>query len=362
MVKETQTQIQHECVGPFSFRPLIVGLFLLHQSPFTLVQRVKLLSVTTSTVLSQIKKEVSTVVCSNFCAIISKESYQIQLFTDTVESSRLTWQGRPGEWVEGGGCLSGCWVGIGWLPYAAHAPGADHTLQRPEHDDHQQHHEDDEEQYPLPVPQPVHEAQSLWLGLGRSGGLAGPDVDADAESRGAVRGVVYRALIAELLPVQPHGLLVLLVGGQPAEDLPAGGQGGGAFLRQRGGVTAEGTGEASLPAGVVLLGCRERHEAWQALQAEGVGALQQLGRFEDVVVRVVADGALRLTRHRHLLLNLAGRVDLHVPDLWGLHLQGVRAPSPPLSPLWTLCGLFLPPLTSGWPLDYLQREWIKSRD
>lgn len=108
---------------------------------------------------------------------------------------------------------------------------------------------------------------------------------------------MHRALIAELLPVQPHGLLLLLVGGQLAQDLAAGGQGWGALLRQRGGVAAEGAGEAGPGAAVVLLGRRERHEAGKALQAEGMGALQQLGRFEDIVVGVVADGALRLTRH-----------------------------------------------------------------
>lgn len=102
------------------------------------------------------------------------------------------------------------------------------------------------------------------------------------------------AFVAQLLPLQPHRLLLLLMGGKLAEDLVTGGQGWGSLLGQRGGVTAEGTREASAATVTILVSQRHCHEAGEALQAEGVGALQQLGCFEDIVIDIIADGALRL--------------------------------------------------------------------
>lgn len=87
---------------------------------------------------------------------------------------------------------------------------------------------------------------------------------------------------------------MLLVDWELAEDLSTGGQGWWSLLRQRGGMAAEGAREASCVVGAVLLSPGDSHEAGEALQAEGVGALQQLGCFEDIVVVVVADRALWL--------------------------------------------------------------------
>lgn len=185
--------------------------------------------------------------------------------------------------------------GLRVLSQTAYVPGAERTLQRPQHDNDKQHHEHDEEQHPLPVRQPVQQANSPRPRLdGRFHRLAGPYVNADAEGRGTVGGAVAfpGAIVAQLLPVNPHILLLLLVSGQPAEDFAASGQSRRSFLWQRGGLTAEGAREVS--AAAVLVGRRDGHEAGEALQAEGVGAVQQLGCFEDIVVGVVADGALWL--------------------------------------------------------------------
>ena len=220
--------------------------------------------------------------------------------------------------------------GLRVLPQTAHVPGAERALQRPQHDNNKQHHEHDKEHHPLPVGQPVQQANSPRPRLdGRVHCLAGPNVNADAEGRGTVRGAVAvafpGAIVAQLLPLNPHVLLLLLVSGQPAEDFAASGQSRGSLLGQCGGVTAEGAREVS--AAAVLVSQRDGHEAGEALQAEGVGAVQQLGCFEDIVVGVVADGALWLadTDDRHLLLHLPSdvlRADLCVPNLRRLfHLQ-----------------------------------------
>lgn len=203
-------------------------------------------------------------------------------------------------------CRGGGGGGHGLASDAAHAPGAEHALQGPQHHHDEQHHQHDEQHHPLPVGQPRQVAHSPALRLRRRRRpLGSADVDADAQGGGAVGGAVLPAgLVAELLAVQPHGLLVLLVGGQLAEHLAAGGQRWGPLLGQHGGVAAEGAGEAGAGAVAVLVHHRHGHEAGEALQAEGVGALQLLGRLEDVVVGVVADGALRLAHHRHLLLPL----------------------------------------------------------
>lgn len=209
---------------------------------------------------------------------------------------------------------------------AVQVSSAEHTLQGPQHDYDQQHHQYKEEDQPLPVRQSAQQARRPGSCLdGSIRRLTGPDVDADAEGHGAVggarHGVLPRALVAQLLALQPHGLLLLLVAGQLAEDLPAGGQGRGSLLGQHGGVTAEGAREARAATNVLLVGQGDRHEAGKALQAEGVSALQQLGRFEDIVVGVVADGALRLAPHGDLLLHLSCWGALDVPDLLSVLLH-----------------------------------------
>lgn len=179
--------------------------------------------------------------------------------------------------------------------HTAQVPGAKHTLQWPQHNDNKQHHECDEDQHPLPICQSVQPAKSPRRPGWSHRRLGGSDVNADAEGRGAVRGIRSgHGFVAQLLPIQPHRLLMLLVDWELAEDLLTGGQGRRSFLRQRGGMAAEGAREASGVVVAVLLGPRDRHEAGEALQAEGVGALQQLGCLEDIVIVVVADGALWL--------------------------------------------------------------------
>lgn len=197
-------------------------------------------------------------------------------------------------WASGSSC-GGSGVGLDDFSHTAQVPSAEYTLQWPQHDDDKQHHEHDEEHHPLPLCQPIHPAKRPRR-LDRSVRcLFGPDVDADAEGRGTVGGArSIDAFVAQLLPLQPHRLLLLLVVGKLAEDFVAGGQGRGSLLGQHGGMAAEGAREASGAAVTVLVSQRDGHEAGEALQAEGVGALQQLGCFEDIVVGVVADGALRL--------------------------------------------------------------------
>lgn len=271
-------------------------------------------------------------------------------------------------WAESNSSGDGRRVWGGWFSHAAYVTSAEHTLQRPQHDDNKQQHEHDEEHQPLPVCRPIQPAESPALRLDRSvRSLAGPNVNADAEGRGTVGGarvsVLPGAFVAQLLPVQPHRLLLLLVGGQLAEDLVAGGQGRGSLLGQHGGVTAEGARQASAGAVIILVGHRDGHEAGEALQAEGVGALQLLGCFEDIVVGVEADGALWLAYDWELLLHLANTdlgLNLHVPNLRSLfHLENVSLPSA-LSPslLWTLsCPRLGLSFTSG-----LSLKRMKSRD
>lgn len=224
------------------------------------------------------------------------------LYTVRVKSSQsslLFQTSWPAERAESSGSSRGGGVWVDGFSHTAHVPSAEYTLQWPQHDHNQQHHEHHEEHHPLPVRQPVQQAKSPGLRLDRNVHcLAGPNVDADAEGGGTVggarAGVLPGTFVAQLLPLQPHRLLLLLVAGQLAEDLVAGGQGRGSLVGQHGGVTTEGAREASASAVAVLVSQRDGHEAGEALQAEGVGALQQLGCFEDIVIGVVADGALRL--------------------------------------------------------------------
>lgn len=192
-------------------------------------------------------------------------SYTV-LCTVTVKSSHflLCHTRWPGERAESS--CGGSGVGVDGVSHTAHVPSAEYTLQWPQHNDNKQHHEHDEEHHPLPVCQPVQQANSPGLRLDRSiHCFVGPNVNADAEGRGTVggarAGVVPGAFVAQLLPLEPHRLLLLLVAGQLAEDLTAGGQGRGSLLRQRGGVTAEGAREASAAAVIILVSQRDRHEA-----------------------------------------------------------------------------------------------------
>ena len=164
----------------------------------------------------------------------------------------------------------------------------------------------------------------------RGRGLAPPDVDADAQGRGAVRSqAVTVALVAQLLTLQPDRLLALLVVRELAEHFAACGQSRGPLLGQRRGLATQGAGDVFLGVAASLIRRRQGHEAREALQAEGVRAVQLLGCLEDVVVGVVADGTLRLTHDRNLSLwpRLLG-AHLHVPNLLRLpHLCKCR-PAP----------------------------------
>lgn len=186
--------------------------------------------------------------------------------------------------------------------HAAHVSSAEYALQRPQHNHNQQNHECNEQDHPLPVRQSAHQAVSPAPSLdGRFYRFVGPNVNADAEGRGTVGDpcpcVLPGGLVAQLLSLQPDGLLLLLVAGQFAQDLMARGQRWRSLLGQHGEVTAEGAREACAAMVTVLVGQRDRHEARKALQAKGVGAVQQLGCFEDIVIGVEADGALRLVGH-----------------------------------------------------------------
>lgn len=162
---------------------------------------------------------------------------------------------------------------------------------------------------------------------GRVRGLARSDVNADAQGRGTFCShAIVAAFVAQLLTFQPHGLLVLLVVRELAEDLAARGQSRGPLLGQHRGLATEGAGDV-IRGVVAALICRwDGHETREALQAEGVCAVQHLGCLEDVVIDIIADGTLRLARHWHFPLGpslLGGR--LHVPNLLSLlHLQKCR--------------------------------------
>lgn len=205
--------------------------------------------------------------------------------------------------ADGWDVCSGDSSGSGWkFSHTTHVPSAEHTLQRPQHNHNEEHHEHGEEDHSLPVCQSANHPVVPGARLhGRIRRLAGPNINADAEGCGAVggarSGVLIEALVAQLLPLQPHRLLLLLVVGQLAQDFVAGGQSGGSVLRQDGGVTAEGAGEMfAAPVPILVRWC-ECHEARKTLEAEGVRAFQQLGCFEDIVICVVADGAFQLVGH-----------------------------------------------------------------
>lgn len=211
------------------------------------------------------------------------------------------------------------------LPTAAHVARGENALQRPQHDDAEQHDQNEEEHEPPPIPGMLLPDEVPRRPRRRLRGvLARADVDADAQGRGAFRS--HAAFVAQLLAFQPHGLLLLLVVRELAEDLVARGQSRGPLLGQRRGLATEGAGDVIRGVVAALIRRGDGHETREALQAEGVRAVQHLGRLEDVVIDVIADGTLRLIRHGHLPLGpslLGGR--LHVPNLLSLlHLQKCR--------------------------------------
>lgn len=173
--------------------------------------------------------------------------------------------------------------------------------------------------------------------------LACPDVDADAQGRGTVwRYAVLVSFVTQLFTLQPHRLLVLLVTRELAEHFLACGQSRGPRLGQRRRLATEGAGDAFRGVATILICRRNGHEARQALQAEGVCAVQLLGCLEDIVIDVVADGTLRLTHDwdPSLWPSLLGG-HLHVPNLWSLlHLQKC-------GPLLFFCSL---------KMDYLKKN------
>lgn len=69
---------------------------------------------------------------------------------------------------------------------AAQVPGGENALQRPQHDDTEQHDQNDEEREPPPIPGLIPPAEALRRLRRCSRRLAPPDVDADAHWRGAV--------------------------------------------------------------------------------------------------------------------------------------------------------------------------------
>lgn len=128
--------------------------------------------------------------------------------------------------------------------------------------------------------------------------------------------------VTQLLPIQPHPLLLLQVGGQPAQHLQTCEEGWGATGGDGGGVPAEWARDLA-----PFLFHRHGHDPGDTLQTEGVGAVQQLGRLEDIVVGVVTDGALGLaTKSNHFVqvhILFLGH-HLGVPHLRDLrHLEGV---------------------------------------
>lgn len=196
----------------------------------------------------------------------------------------------------GGGGSSRHWVGV--LSTAAHVPGGENALQRPQHDDAEQHDQNKEEHEPPPIPGMLLPDEVPRRPRRRVHGLARSDVNADAQGRWTFRShAIVAAFVAQLLTFQPHGLLLLLVVRELAEDLVARGQSRGPLLGQHRGLAAEGAGDVIRGVGAALTCWRDGHETREALQAEGVRAVQHLGRLEDVVIDIIADGTLRLSRH-----------------------------------------------------------------
>lgn len=198
--------------------------------------------------------------------------------------------------MAGGGGSSWHWVAV--VSTAAHVARGENALQRPQHDDTEQHYQNKEEHEPLPIPGMIlPDEVPRWLS-GRVHGLARSNVNADAQGRGTFCShAIVAAFVAQLLTFQPHRLLVLLVVRELAEDLVACGQSRGPLLGQHRGLATEGAGDVIRGVVAALISRRDGHETREALQAEGVCAVQDLGCLEDVVIDIIADGTLRLTHH-----------------------------------------------------------------
>lgn len=76
---------------------------------------------------------------------------------------------------------------MGAFAEAAHIPGAEHALQRPQNDHNKQHKEQNEEDHLLAVSHSVHHSEMALWKLGSSVHLGGPNVNADAEGRRTFR-------------------------------------------------------------------------------------------------------------------------------------------------------------------------------
>ncbi len=178
------------------------------------------------------------------------------------------------------------------LGRTTHGARRDDALQGPQNDPQQQQHEEYEEHQTLPVHQPFHKPKSR-SSLGRRYGAlsTSPNIDTDAECWHAWN-IYWSLLVAKPLPVHPHRLLLLLVDGEATQHLLAGGQSRRPLLWDGSGLAAEGAGDFR------VLGVHGGgHDAGEALEAEGVSAVQLFWRFEDVVVGVEADGALGMRAH-----------------------------------------------------------------
>lgn len=196
----------------------------------------------------------------------------------------------------GGGGSSRHWGAV--LPTAAHVARGENALQRPQHDDTEQHYQNKEEHEPPPIPGMIlPDEVPRWLS-GHVRGLGCSNVNADAQGRGTLCAhAIVAAFVAQLLTFQPHGLLVLLVVRELAEDLLARGQSWGPLLGHHRGLATEGAGDVVRGVVAALICRRDGHETREALQAEGVCAVQHLGSLEDVVIDIIADRTLRLARH-----------------------------------------------------------------
>lgn len=172
------------------------------------------------------------------------------------------------------------------LGRTTHGSCRDDALQGPQNDPQQQHHEEYKEQQSLPIHQPFQKSKSRSsLGRRYAALSTGPNIDTDAECWHAWN--IYWPLVAQPLPIHPHGLLLLLVDREATQHLLAGGQSRRPLFWDGSGLAAEGAGDFR------VLGVHGGgHNTGEALEAEGVSAVQLFWRFEDVVVGVEADGAL----------------------------------------------------------------------
>lgn len=192
------------------------------------------------------------------------------------------------------GCCGVFWGEIFWPAHcnspreATEVARLQRTLHRPQDDAEEDDDESGEQDDALPVVthvtagQPPHQPRrgDLWA-------LRFAHGNVDGDARVWILGVIRSLPAAQLGAFHPEHLLLLELGGQSGQQLLAGFQGWGTFLWDAGQLPAEGAGELVL--GVV--GGQPFAQAGHALQAENMGALEQLGGLKGVVVCVEADGA-----------------------------------------------------------------------